>query len=237
MTTENDQKEWYKEYYSKAGGDRNNLRTNPGVMFQLLAMESAVVRALRVAALDLSNAKILDVGCGGGSNTSQLLRLGAAIKNLTGIDIFPERLEAAKSIYPNARWVQGDASRMGFSDREFDLVAEFTMFATLPDEELSARIAAEMLRVCKPEGYLLLVDWRTPKPGDANYSALTRARLKRLFRVSDGIELVGVFSGALIPPVGRFLSAYLPGLYFLVAALFPFLVGQVAYLLRKKALR
>jgi len=235
VTGESAVKDWYSSYYAKGGADRNNLRTNPGVLFQLLATESAVVRALRIAALDLASAKILDVGCGGGGNTSQLLRLGAAIVNLTGIDIFPERLEEAKNIYPNARWVCADARRMDFADAEFDLVTEFTMFATLPDDALCAGIAAEMCRVCKPGGYLLLVDWRTPKLRDPAYSALTRARLKRLFPLDGELELVRAYPGALVPPVGRFLSKYLPSVYFLVAALFPFLVGQKAYLLRRRA--
>jgi hypothetical protein len=108
------------------------------------------------------------------------------------------------------------------------------MFITLTDEGLSRQIAAEMVRVCKQGGYLLLVDYRTPHPTDASYCALTRKRLTRLFGVGSATTLAGVFRGALVPPLGRLLSRWLPSAYFPVAALFPFLVAQVTYLLRKK---
>ena len=228
-------KEWYKSYYAKGGMDRNSLRLNPGVLFQILAAEKSLIFAVRNIAQDVTAAKVLDVGCGGGGDLYQLLRLGYVPENITGIDIQQDRLLAARRLYPSVHFVKGDASKMEFSGGAFDLVFESTMFATLPDEELSAKIAAEMLRVCKPGGYLMLVDWRTPKPGDANYLALTRTRLERLFSVNSETELVGLFPGALVPPLGRFLSKHLPSLYFLVVASFPFLVGQVAYLLRRKA--
>lgn len=49
-------------------------------------------------------------------------------------------------------------------------------------------------------------------------------------------ELITMEKGALIPPLGRFLSKNIPSIYFLVGKLFPLLVGQVAYLLRKQNL-
>jgi hypothetical protein len=43
--------------------------------------------------------------------------------------------------------------------------------------------------------------------------------------------LAGGYS--LVPPVGRFLSKHASWLYFPVARFFPFLVGQVVYVIRK----
>ncbi len=226
-------RQWYENYYEKKGVKRNDLRNNPEVLFQTLALEASVVRALTALGGDPNRARVLDVGCGGGGNFYQLLRLGYEASNISGIDILPDRLEAARKDYPNICFVLSDASRMEFPDASFDLLSEFTMFATLPDDALAAEIAREMIRVCKDDGYLLLVDWRTPKLGDSNYKALTRKRLRTLFGVGRGTRLIGVYRGALIPPVGRFLSKYLPSTYFLIAAVFPFLVGQVAYLLQK----
>ncbi len=57
--------------------------------------------------------------------------------------------------------------------------------------------------------------------------------LRRLFDVGKRTDLIAIERGALVPPIGRFLSASLSSLYFPVAAMLPFLVGQVVYVLRK----
>jgi ubiquinone/menaquinone biosynthesis C-methylase UbiE len=233
MNRQENTRRWYENYYGKMGANRNDLRSNPEVLFQTLALEASVVRALAVVGGDPICACVLDVGCGRGGNLYQLLRLGYEASNISGIDILPANVEVARRIYPNMRFVVGDASRMEFANASFDLLFESTMFATLPDDMLAASIAREMVRVCKPGGYLLLVDWRTPKPRDSNYKALTRKRLREMFGVGCGTRLIAVSRGALVPPVGRFLSKYLPSTYFLIAAAFPFLVGQVAYVLQK----
>jgi len=228
------QKEWYSRYYAKLGGNRNSLHKNPGVLFQLLALEKAFVSALRAVKRNPSEMSVLNVGCGTGADLFYLLRIGCRPGNITAVDVQKERLDSARSIYSTVNFVCCDASKMTFPDATFDLLFESTMFSTLPDEIVSSEIAAEMVRVCKPGGYLLLLDWRIQKPYDTSYRALTKRRLSKLFELDSKTEIVGVYPGALVPPVGRFLSAYLPGLYFLVASLMPFLVGQVGYLLRKK---
>lgn len=233
MNRQDKTRQWYETYYGEKGANRNDLRNNPEVLFQTLALEASVVRALAVLGGDPKCACVLDVGCGGGGNLYQLLRLGYEASNISGIDILPANVEVARRTYPNMRFVVGDASRMEFADASFDLLCESTMFATIPDDTLAASIASEMVRVCKPGGYLLMVDWRTPKPRDSNYKALTRKRLGELFGVGCGTRLVAVCRGALVPPIGRFLSKHLPSTYFLIAGAFPFFVGQVAYVLRK----
>ncbi len=233
MSREGSTREWYRTYYGKRCANRNDLRTNRGVLFQALAMEGSVVQACYAIQHDPAQAKLLDVGCGSGADLFQLLRLGYAPENVVGIDILAERIAAARRLYPQIRFVQGDASCMDFPDGTFDLVFESTMFATLPDDALCAGIAREMIRVCRPGGYLLLVDWWMPRPGDPAYKALTRDRLRRLFFSGSDVELLKTQRGALVPPVGRFLSRFAPSMYFLVRRVCPFLVGQVAYLLRK----
>lgn len=223
----------YDRYYARSGADRNDLRTNPGVLFQTLALEASVVRAVRAMRLDPPAARVLDVGCGSGGDLFHLLRLGFDPANVTGIDIREQGIARARRLYPQIRFVVGDASAMDFADGSFDLVWESTMFVTLADPKLSAQIAREMVRVCTPEGYLLLVDWRTPKPWAPEYRALRRSRMRYMFDVGGGTRLVGTFRGALVPPVGRLLSKWLPSMYFLLAACCPPLVGQVAYLLQK----
>ncbi len=225
---------YYQTYYGRAGSDRNNLRTNSGVLFQTLAQEAAIVRAIGSLELEPRDAQLLDVGCGDGANLFQLLRLNFHPLNIVGIDLQKERLRRARDLYPQVRWIHGDATQMELGSGTFDVVFESTMFATLTDDSQSGRIAQEMQRVCKVGGYLVLVDWWTPKPGDSNFKALTKRRLRQLFP-RKAFALERTFRGALVPPVGRWFSRYLPAFYFAVAACLPWTVGQGVYVLRKLA--
>jgi ubiquinone/menaquinone biosynthesis C-methylase UbiE len=232
---ENTTRAWYDHYNRKYGSDRNSMRHNPGVLLQKIATDISVFRAFGSVPHNPQAAQVLDVGSGMGSDIYHLLRMGYLPENITGIDILTENIEAAKHLYPHIRFIHGDARRVEYADDAFDLVFESTMFATLPDDNLSGKIAAEMVRVCKSGGYILLIDWRTPKPFDSNYKALTQRRLRAMFSVGTDTRLIQVFKGALVPPLGRFLSKWLPSAYFITAAMMPFLVGQVTYLLQKQS--
>jgi len=224
---------WYARYYARMGSDRNDLRVNRGVLFQTMASERSVIRAFYRIPLELSRLRVLDVGCGGAGGWYQLFRLGVTPQKTAGIDLQLDRLVHIGNLYPQCTAINADGTRMPFASTSFDLVYESTMLATLSRDSVRADIAAEMLRVCRPNGYLLLVDWRITNPVDQNFKALTRAEVKRLFGVGKTTSLVGTFPGALLPQPGRLLSTYAGPLYFLIAGLCPPLVGQVAYLLRK----
>lgn len=160
--------------------------------------------------------------------------MGFEPENIYGIDILENRVQEAIKRYPNAHFQHGDASRMPFEDEEFDLVCESTMFVQIIDDNLARKIAAEMIRVTKRGSYLMLADWRYNKPGHPEYKALSKKRMTKLFDVGTRCQLLGTCKGSLIPPVGRFLSKRIPSIYFLLQAVFPALVGQVTYVLRKQ---
>jgi ubiquinone/menaquinone biosynthesis C-methylase UbiE len=218
--------EWYRRYYREKGKDRNDLLRNPGVLFQHLAFQVALIAALRASSLDPS-ARVLDVGCGDGASLSLFSQLGFA--DLYGIDVQADRIESARKRFPNVQFTCDDAARMPFPSEMFDLVFESTMFVQITDEALAERIASEMLRVTRHGAYVMLIDWRYGKPGNARYIALSRRRIQRLFPA----EIVCQRSAALAPPIGRFLSTYLPSAYFVVRALLPFLTASQVTLLRK----
>ncbi len=227
----------YERYYQAQGDDRNDMLSNPGVLFQSLAFEKANIRALGKIPLDRGSARILDVGCGTGSSLISFIKLGFDPANLFGVDIEAERITMAKQRVPNVDFRAGDARELPFADESFDLVIESTMFVMIPDEAVAGAIASEMLRVTKPGGHLMLVDWRYGKPGNPDFSGLSNDRMRRLFDAGRQTEVVTVERGALIPPVGRFLSRVLPSFYFVVQGLVPPLAGQTTTLLRKTAAR
>ena len=233
MTKEQEQQTAYESYYRIKGNDRNDPRLNRGALLQVLAAEAALIRACSRVPGQLGSARLLDVGCGSGARFFELFRVGFKPENVMGLDLQLERIEAGRELFPQLEVIHGDATGMIFGDDSFDVIFESGVFATLPADEVRCKIAHEMLRVCRSGGYLLLSDWRTPNFGGGSYRALTAGDLRRLFQVGNRTELIAIERGALVPPIGRFLSTHMSSLYFLVAAVLPCLVGQVVYVLRK----
>ena len=193
-----------------------------------------MISALRAANIcDRTVTRVLDVGCGAGASLLRFVGMGFEPSNLYGVDIMDERIREARARLPGLKFSCADATALPFESNSFDLVLESTMFVQLTDEALAQKIAAEMLRVTKKNGHLLLIDWRYSKPGSADYRGLSMQRLKRLFAVPTDSCVEFVSPGSLVPPIGRRISRSLPSLYFLLEAVFPILAGQTATLLRR----
>lgn len=99
----------------------------------------------------------LDVACGTGNVAVPAARAGAIV---TGVDIAPNLVEQARD---RARkeglditFEEGDAEALAFADASFDLVVSMygAMFAPRPE-----RVAAELLRVCRPGGTIAMANW------------------------------------------------------------------------------
>ncbi|MEO0229831.1 MAG: class I SAM-dependent methyltransferase [candidate division WOR-3 bacterium] len=166
---------WYKERYEKKGKYIDSLLKDPEVLFQVFAYDRALIKALSAINIDIESARILDVGCGGGSLIN-FIRLGFPPENIVGIDIQKERIEEAKRRFPNIKFVHGDASKMQFNDESFDIVTELTVFVQITDDGSATSIANEMIRVTKIWGYIILVDWRYSKPWDKSYKGMSQRR-------------------------------------------------------------
>jgi SAM-dependent methyltransferase len=105
--------------------------------------------ALARATAGISRPRILDCGCGTGSNLEMLRAYGSAM----GFDLTRIGTEFANA--HGHRVAQASISHIPFQSRSFDLVTSFDVFQVLPHEVEQAAIA-EMSRVLKPGGWLLL---------------------------------------------------------------------------------
>lgn len=105
--------------------------------------------ALERATAGAGAARILDCGCGTGSNLDMLRPYGRAV----GFDLTAIGPAFAKA--HGHRVAQASIGEMPFLSGAFDLVTSFDVFQCLPDEVERAAIA-EMSRVLKPGGWLLL---------------------------------------------------------------------------------
>ena len=224
-------RECYREYYATKSADRNSLLLNPEVLFQYLAQDAAMIRALRSIRANPQSARVLDVGCGDGASLWLLLRLGFLPSNLFGVDILEDRILSAKAKNPLVTFECMDATRLAFDDDSFDITIESTMFLQLTDNEVARRIASEMIRVTRPGGTLLVCDWRYARPGE--FKAVSQSRIAYLYQVGTRTAVCQKFRGPLVPPVGRFLSRYLSSAYFVVHWFLPFLAGHMITVLKK----
>ena len=100
---------------------------------------------------------VLDVGCGTGSYLAQYLEVGC---RGFGIDSSPAMLERAKQrLEGRAELLLGDATRLPYEDASFDLIVAATLLHEL-DGPTRAAALAEMARTLKPEGRVLVIDYR-----------------------------------------------------------------------------
>jgi SAM-dependent methyltransferase len=225
--------DYYRDYNARKGVDRNSLLRNAEVLFQSLARDAAMIRALQWIDPDPHSARVLDVGCGDGDSLWILLRLGFDPANLFGVDIQEDRIRKAKATNPVVMFECSDATSLRFRDGTFDISMESALLLQLTDDDIARRIAAEMIRVTKPGGVLFVSDWRYSKLGSREFKGVSPSRIADLYQVGMRTEVHQTFRGPLIPPVGRFVSKYLSPLYFLLHALFPFLIGHTITVLRK----
>jgi ubiquinone/menaquinone biosynthesis C-methylase UbiE len=105
--------------------------------------------ALAQATAGRPGARILDCGCGTGSNLEMLKPYGHA----AGFDLTRIGTEFAKS--HGHKVAQASISDIPFRSGTFDLVTSFDVFQVLPDAVEQSAIV-EMSRVLKPGGWLLL---------------------------------------------------------------------------------
>jgi demethylmenaquinone methyltransferase/2-methoxy-6-polyprenyl-1,4-benzoquinol methylase len=123
------------------------------------------ISGLRDKAVDFTNpkigSKILDVATGTGKQAFAFAKRGY---DVTAIDLSEAMLKVAikKNTYKNAKFANADATNLPFKDSSFDVSC--VSFA-LHDMPLTIRekVLKEMVRVIKPEGMIIIVDYALPE--------------------------------------------------------------------------
>ena len=142
--------------------------------------------------------RALDVGTGAGALAFALAPL---VRQVVGLDPVPELLELARArSLPNTEFVEGDGTKLLFPDASFDLAGTHR---TLHHVAEPRRFVAELARVTRPGGHVLVVDQLAPgEPAaaaalhefetarDPSHTRLLPAgELRELF-AANGLELV-----------------------------------------------
>jgi SAM-dependent methyltransferase len=207
----------YREHARRRGGSRWDLR-NRGNRAILAERRELTGRLLeRQGWLPLADRRILEVGCGGGGELAYLLDLGASASRLAGVDLLPERIDAARQAFPELDFRVANADHLEFADRSFDLVLAITLFTSILDATMARNVASEVGRVLRPGGGLLWYDFRYDSPANRNVRGVGAARVRELFPGFQG-ELHTV---TVIPPLARRLGPLTAGGYRLLASIPP----------------
>ena len=148
--------------------------------------------------------KILEVGCGEGFWLRELMRYGAVPANLYGVDLLPERVARARSLYPNINITQGNCETLAFPDQEFDIVLQSTVFTSILSDPMKRNIATEMLRVINREGIILWYDFRYDNPRNSDVKGIKKGEILTLFPGCD----FDFKTTTLAPPLARRLAGF-----------------------------
>lgn len=104
---------------------------------------------------DVASGRILEVGVGTGKN----FPYHPAGAEITAIDFSPEMLKRARNRLPRSQAAveleEMDVERLAFADNSFDTVVASFVFCSVPHPVRGLR---EVLRVCKPEGKIMLLE-------------------------------------------------------------------------------
>lgn len=141
---------------------------------RLPAHLDAIDRLLALARIAEQD-RVLDVACGPG-----LVATACAAKAqwVEGLDITPAMLAEAKQQQQtlgldNLSWTLGDAQAMPYEDAGFDCVLTRYSFHHLQQPET---VFAQMCRVCKPGGRVLVADVCVDAARQARYNTLEQLR-------------------------------------------------------------
>jgi ubiquinone/menaquinone biosynthesis C-methylase UbiE len=159
------------------------------------------IRVVRNAAGVGPDDDVLDVACGPGLLACAF---ASGARHVTGIDLTPAMIEQAKALMrakglSNLTWQVGDVVSLPYPDDAFSVVFTRYSFHHMIDP---ARVLAEMVRVARPGGRVVVVDVYTTSPEQAEaYDHVESLRDPSHVRALGFDELEGLFQKQGLEPV------------------------------------
>lgn len=200
-----------ERYARRVSQDPRYSLLNPAALLPLQERQRAMLALFkRLGWSDLSLLKLHEVGSGTGSNLIELLLMGFAPQNLSGVELLPERHAAARERLPAAvQLAQGDALALTPPAASVDIVLQSTVFSSLLDDAFQQRLASAMWAAVKPGGGVLWYDFTVNNPRNPDVRGVSLARVRALFPQGR----VQARRITLAPPIARPVTRLHPSLY------------------------
>jgi SAM-dependent methyltransferase len=111
-------------------------------------------------------ARVLDLGCGAGTDSLVAARMVGPQGRVTGIDMTSEMLAKARAAatemgVTNVELVEAEAERLPFADESFDIVISNGVIDLVPDKDA---VFSELFRVLARGGRLQIADVTIQRP-------------------------------------------------------------------------
>jgi len=210
MTRHDETEAVAQRYARRAAGDRYSL-LRPEVWQTVQERQRVLLRLFSDLGLDdLAALRLFEVGCGGGGNLLELLRLGFDPARLSGVELLPERHAQARRVLPPELVLHaGDALALELPPASFDIVFVSTVFSSLLDDAFQQRLADAMWAWVRPGGGVLWYDFTVDNPRNPDVRGMPLARVRALFPHGT-LQARRV---TLAPPIARRVVRLHPSLY------------------------
>ena len=113
--------------------------------------------------------RVLDLGCGAGTDSLVAAQMVEPSGTVTGIDMTPAMLAKARRAaaelgVANADFLEGEIESLPFSDKSFDVIISNGVIDLIPDKDA---VYSEVYRVLVPGGRVQIADVTIQKPVSA----------------------------------------------------------------------
>ncbi len=207
QSTANEEAARIKKAAAKHERETNDGRYSNLNLANLLAFQQLERRVLsyftRRGWTNVSQLKVLEIGCGSARWLREFIKWGANPGNLHGVDLIEERILFGRQICPAAVQLKvGNAQKLEFAAVSFDVVVQSTVFTSILDANMRRAVAQEMLRVLKPGGVIVWYDFAWNNPRNPDVRGIGEKEIRELFP-GGSVECKRV---TLAPPIGRVLA-------------------------------
>jgi SAM-dependent methyltransferase len=184
----------YSDNYQQVIGDAISFGGQEHA-FYLQFKARLIMDILRDSFPDPSSLSVLDFGCGTGGISRFL---APELPRLDGTDISAASLDQARAFIPGVRFTHAPETALPFADASFDAVFAVCVFHHI-DPAARARSVAEINRILKPDGLVIIMEHNPWNPGtrlvvnrcelDRDAVLLSRGETKRLLTGASGLVL------------------------------------------------